>query len=1070
MQWNKYRTGLALVLSLGLMSGCGGGGGTTASGGAAPLGTVSGTVADGYLSGAIVCLDINGNNQCDANEPTATTGAGGKYAISADELAKLGGQDPSLFPLVVEVPPTAVDEDTNQPVGKDYTLSAPAGKPSFVSPMTTLVQNQIATNPALSVDEAETTVKTQAGISTGTSLFQDYVDPQAQAGNAELAKVHQVAQVVTQTMAEISSTLQSAAGGSLDATTLDAINKVAVQEVTDRLTTIAGAVDTASSSGTAFDPSTVATTVTTEAPVDTSSLTQQIEEASTTVAKSSFETMMEDGTGTFWIDMSTDPNATSFVYGNVTLVNNNPVETTYVRQNGVWQADSSNQSTAASLTASGWQPFSDNPGDYTATFNADGTALLSNTTTNFQQKLSVAELDLSGKLQAAYAGSVKQALVDATATFPDGAKAYKMTFVPQEDVYRVDTWLDSNGVDQNSVRYWDNSQNQDVTVTTLDQVLSVFAAGSTNYLPIGNLGPNTGLVIQFGANGALNLFKQDWSVQGLPQTLDKTGSWQQTQVDGKTLLMLTIPDIYLAMLNNNGAPFLVVKDGVVKQGALMLKGVAETDKSLNFNKTAFDSLSANIDYSYQPATGGNTGTNTGSSTGSATPPATADTAAITAADVSGKTFLLQKGSQVGANELIAFGAGGSFSAWSPSQDSSAGGIDVTTGTWSIDGNGHLVLAHNNNGAVETITVTELTSSTAAALNVYAEINDGGISTSSEYDTLLGTTAFTDPSGLSLTWINGATVAFDATHTGSFLDSTGGAQSFTWQIDNSGRLVITMDSDGSTETLYLLAASPQGEFDVAVLTADANGNAQGVFRNLMSAASTSGTGGGGSIATPPDPTTLVALTSADVSGKTFEVQNPNQPTEVDLVTFDASGALREADSYPDATGNNQLDLYSGTWSIDQSGNLVLNETDSSNVVSTITVSKLNTSTATDLAIYYTRSQGGSVAESGYNSLLSTTPFTALSGKVLTSSDGTTLTFNTDGTTGTFLDSSAGSSPVPMTWSIAGDGSLSLAISGGQSVTVYLLSDGTTTSSMNVAGIMFDASQNVLDVFQNTMAVQ
>jgi len=42
----------------------------------------SGSVADGYIEGAKVCIDLNNNEQCDVNEPQATTDSYGNYNIS----------------------------------------------------------------------------------------------------------------------------------------------------------------------------------------------------------------------------------------------------------------------------------------------------------------------------------------------------------------------------------------------------------------------------------------------------------------------------------------------------------------------------------------------------------------------------------------------------------------------------------------------------------------------------------------------------------------------------------------------------------------------------------------------------------------------------------------------------------------------------------------------------------------------------------------------------------------------------------------------------------------------------
>ncbi len=48
--------------------------------------SVSGTVVDGYISGASVCLDINKNGICDTNEVTTTTLPDGSFSFSEAEF------------------------------------------------------------------------------------------------------------------------------------------------------------------------------------------------------------------------------------------------------------------------------------------------------------------------------------------------------------------------------------------------------------------------------------------------------------------------------------------------------------------------------------------------------------------------------------------------------------------------------------------------------------------------------------------------------------------------------------------------------------------------------------------------------------------------------------------------------------------------------------------------------------------------------------------------------------------------------------------------------------------------
>ncbi|MBT9496173.1 MAG: metallo-mystery pair system four-Cys motif protein [Zoogloea sp.] len=180
-------------LAAALLAACGGGGG----GSEAPKTTLSGTVADGYLKGATVCLDVNGNSICDSGEPSGITTDGGKYTLTG-----ITASDETKYPVLVSVPATAIDSDNpTGTVGKSYFLSSPAGKGSFVSPLTTLIQQKVVAGA--SIDTAESTVKTLLSITdTTVSLFSDYVAAQGTAVQTDAttagryARTHEAARVV----------------------------------------------------------------------------------------------------------------------------------------------------------------------------------------------------------------------------------------------------------------------------------------------------------------------------------------------------------------------------------------------------------------------------------------------------------------------------------------------------------------------------------------------------------------------------------------------------------------------------------------------------------------------------------------------------------------------------------------------------------------------------------------------------------------------------------------------------------------------------------------------------------
>ena len=70
----------SLALALAACGGGGGGGSSTTS--ANPASTsLSGTAVDGYLKGATVFLDVNGNGSIDTGEPSALTDDAGRYVL-----------------------------------------------------------------------------------------------------------------------------------------------------------------------------------------------------------------------------------------------------------------------------------------------------------------------------------------------------------------------------------------------------------------------------------------------------------------------------------------------------------------------------------------------------------------------------------------------------------------------------------------------------------------------------------------------------------------------------------------------------------------------------------------------------------------------------------------------------------------------------------------------------------------------------------------------------------------------------------------------------------------------------
>ncbi|MEY8198150.1 MAG: hypothetical protein RPS47_02800, partial [Colwellia sp.] len=170
------------------------------------LQSISGKTADGYLVNARVCLDLNANLTCDANEPEAVSTQGGNYVI--ENIAE--GVDLSTARIIVEIIANqTIDEDAPlEAIAAGYTLTSPPGQTDFVSPITTIIDAVMQNDIDLTVEEATSAVKEKLGIAQESSvdLFKDYVaasgDETKVESQGDYQRLHIVAQVVTNVFAE----------------------------------------------------------------------------------------------------------------------------------------------------------------------------------------------------------------------------------------------------------------------------------------------------------------------------------------------------------------------------------------------------------------------------------------------------------------------------------------------------------------------------------------------------------------------------------------------------------------------------------------------------------------------------------------------------------------------------------------------------------------------------------------------------------------------------------------------------------------------------------------------------
>ena len=213
--------------------------------GASQTRTVSGRVADGYLQGVTVCVDVNENDACDPDEPNATTVEGGVYDLSIP--AEADGK-----PILADVPPEAIDEDTGVAIGKRIVLATLSDRANFISPITTLVVEELKSNPNFTIDDAEEAVQEVLGInaSDDAGLFEDYIAEQKGADTDRSKRfryLHQTARVVATMLDDIqdqveTSVTQSGVDVAGDEETRLAIRQLVRKEVRELLPEISLAV------------------------------------------------------------------------------------------------------------------------------------------------------------------------------------------------------------------------------------------------------------------------------------------------------------------------------------------------------------------------------------------------------------------------------------------------------------------------------------------------------------------------------------------------------------------------------------------------------------------------------------------------------------------------------------------------------------------------------------------------------------------------------------------------------------------------------------------------------------
>jgi len=164
--------------------------------------SLSGIVADGYISGATVCIDINENNDCDGVEPTTTSRLDGTFTINGI----IKGEEDHPFLAII-------DTDAQDSDGRTFTsklfFSTPRYEKFVVSPFSTMIHHKLRNDSALTIVTAKEELVSQLGLTIDPSdITLDFIkkevdEAQNQIGGAtKYRDTHRAAQLLTTVFGE----------------------------------------------------------------------------------------------------------------------------------------------------------------------------------------------------------------------------------------------------------------------------------------------------------------------------------------------------------------------------------------------------------------------------------------------------------------------------------------------------------------------------------------------------------------------------------------------------------------------------------------------------------------------------------------------------------------------------------------------------------------------------------------------------------------------------------------------------------------------------------------------------
>jgi len=759
-------------------------------------------VADGYIRGALVCFDTNGDGFCTDEKPEyiGTTDENGKVTINVP------ADFASRYPLIAQFTAQSFDVERNQATGEGG-YSAPVGKTDALTPLTTLVHKEIVKDPTINIDTAVENVKTLLQIDPtkdDVDLFKDHI---AEAENDDaykkLALKAELAHDVLDQMEEAVEAVKTA----LDGTDVELSDSEALQlafnQLENQLRTLMESlqaeIETAETNGDDLGTLAVTTTVTTESfkiPTAEELETEldEVKSAELITSAEAAEIKATLKTGIYGF--------TSGSYDKITL---SADETTllfeYYEYNGSqWEKWVDTDSDEGSyndycLGTNGWKQDTDDEDGIT--INADNTATVDTGCSTEIAQLKA--MDLSGKRWSEiYDGllpsTVPSSLVDKS--FTEGAKAYLLSLKLLQDEYRLENYsgdcsdLGGNcNVARNPVTYEAATSFDDILVTAgaslrQDARLHLNGNGVGGYLSIiGSAGDQ---------EGKAKIFVPETSSTGA-QVYTELGGMAYTELMEIDWVIKTINTVQIMIFPQFPSAFrgyddedltLVLDNGFVRRGGVKYASDEFKIEDIFLGKAALDQVITDADFltflesqnsSDSSSSDGSSSSDSSSSDGSDFGPAIA----ITDAEVARKAF-------VTSDSVITFFEGGSGQLFY----SDMNGIGSEDITWSVVDS--MIKVTYSDQSVDSVSIAEGQESNA--YNITIDSSTDGVS----YDTVW------TPKALALWQLDDVTLTFvsDNECTGSD-DSTKVTFSSVTQTEVSGTLVEVCDGVTSTSALTVL---------------------------------------------------------------------------------------------------------------------------------------------------------------------------------------------------------------------------------------------------------------------------